>query len=77
MPRCDFNKVALLCNFIEIALRHGCSRVNLLHIFRTPFLRNTSKGLLLDQPQRTLLYIKLQILRLQFFKVFSLFSPIF
>ena len=77
MPRCDFNKVALLCNFIEIALRHGCSPVNLLHIFRTPFLRNTSKGLLLDQPQRTLLYIKLQILRLQFFKVFSLFSPIF
>ena len=76
MPRCDFNKVALLCNFIEVALRHGCSPVNLLHIFRTPFLRNTSKGLLLDQPQRTLLYIKLQILRLQFFKVFSLFSPI-
>ena len=32
----------LLCNFIEIALRHGCSPVNLLHIFRTPFLKNTS-----------------------------------
>ena len=28
----------MLCNFIEIALRHGCSPVNLLHIFRTPFL---------------------------------------
>ena len=29
-------------NFIEIALRHGCSPVNLLHIFRTPFLKNIS-----------------------------------
>ena len=26
----------------EIALRHGCSPVNLPHIFRTPFPRNTS-----------------------------------
>ena len=40
MPKCDFNKV--LYNFIEIALWHGCSSVNLLHIFRTPFLKNTS-----------------------------------
>ena len=37
----------LLCNFIEIALRHGCSSVNLLHIFSTPFLKNTSGWLLL------------------------------
>ena len=28
--------IKLLCNFIEITLRHGCSTVNLLHIFRTP-----------------------------------------
>ena len=34
--------VKLLYNFIEIALRHGCSLVNLLHIFRTPFPTNTS-----------------------------------
>ena len=34
-------------NFIEIALRHGCSPVYLLHIFRTPFLKNTSERLLL------------------------------
>ena len=68
MPKCDFNKVAvlkiyskftgehpsrsvilirLLCNIIEITLRHECSRVNLLHIFRTPFPKNTSGGLLL------------------------------
>ena len=35
------------CNFIEIALRHGCSPVNLRHIFRTPFSKNTSRWLLL------------------------------
>ena len=29
-----------LCNFIEIALRHECSSVNLLHNFRTPFPKN-------------------------------------
>ena len=37
----------LLCNFIEIALRHGCSPVNVLHIFRTPVHKNTSRWLLL------------------------------
>ena len=37
----------MLCNFIEITLRHGCSPVNLLHIFRTPFFKNTSGWLLL------------------------------
>ena len=47
MPKCDLNKVALLSNLIEIALRHGCSPVNLLHIFSTPFLKNTSGWLLL------------------------------
>ena len=31
--------IQLLSNFIEIALRHGCSPVTLLHIFRTLFLR--------------------------------------
>ena len=39
--------IKLLCNIIEIALRHGCSPVNLLHIFRTPFTKNTSGWLLL------------------------------
>ena len=33
--------IKLQSNFIEIALRHGCSPVNLLYIFRTPFPRNT------------------------------------
>ena len=35
--------ITLLCNFIEIALRHGRSPVILLHIFRTPFIR-TCRG---------------------------------
>ena len=38
MPECDFNK---------ITLRHGYSPVNLLHIFRKPFFKNTSVGSLL------------------------------
>ena len=32
---------------LKITLRHGCSPVNLLHIFRTPFSKNTSGRLLL------------------------------
>ena len=43
MPKCD-----LQSNFIESALRHGCSPVNLLHIFRTVFPKNTSGRLLLQ-----------------------------
>ena len=39
--------IKLLCNFIEIALWHECSLVNLLHIFRQPFTKNTSGRLLL------------------------------
>ena len=39
--------IKLQSNFIEIALRHGCSPENLLHIFRTSFLKNTSGWLLL------------------------------
>ena len=30
--------------FIEITLWHGCSPVNSLHIFRTPFLRTLVEG---------------------------------
>ena len=37
----------LQSNFIEITLRLGCSPINFLLIFRTPFPENTSGGLLL------------------------------
>ena len=40
--------IKLQSNFIEITLRHGCSTVNLLHTFRTPFPRNTYGWLLLN-----------------------------
>ena len=35
--------IKLLRNFIEVALWHRCSPVNLLHIFRTPFPGNTRR----------------------------------
>ena len=40
-------KCFLLCNVIEIILRYGCYTVNLLHIFRTRFYKNTSGELFL------------------------------
>ena len=39
--------IKLKSNFIEITLRHGCSPVTLLHIFRTTFPKNISGGVLL------------------------------
>ena len=39
--------IKTLCKFIEITLRHGCSPVNLLRIFRTSFTKNTFGRLLL------------------------------
>ena len=39
--------IKLQNNLIEITLWHGCSPVNLLHIFRTSFLKNNSGGLIL------------------------------
>ena len=43
--------IKLLCYFIEIALWHECSPVNLLHIFRAPFPKNTSGRLPLKFPK--------------------------
>ena len=37
----------LQSNFSEIVFRHGCSPVNLLHILRTLFFKNTFGELLL------------------------------
>ena len=42
--------IKLQSNFIEITIGHGCSAVNLLYIFRTPFTKSTSEGLLLRLP---------------------------
>ena len=39
--------IKLQRSFIEITLRHGYSPVNLLHIFRKPLPKNTSRRLLL------------------------------
>ena len=40
--------IKLQSNFIEISLQHGCSPLNLLHIFRTPLPKNTCGWLLLN-----------------------------
>ena len=45
MPKFDFKK--LQRNFREITPPHGCSPVNFLYTFRTPFPKNTFGGLLL------------------------------
>ena len=44
-------------SFTDITLRYGCSTVNLLHIFRTPFLKNTSGELLLKVVLRLIDFI--------------------
>ena len=49
--------IKLQSNFNKIALRHGCSLVNLLHVFRTTFTKNTSEGLLLYPLKGTLMQI--------------------
>ena len=46
-PVVFLGKDFLQSNFIEITLRHGSSPVNLHYIFRAPFLKNISGGLLL------------------------------
>ena len=51
MSKCDFNS-----NFIEITLRHGCSSVNWLHIFRAPLPKNTPGRLLLKKINETLVH---------------------
>ena len=63
-------------NFIEIALRHGCSPVNLLHIFRTPFPKNTSGWLLLSASSDYFCLLLLLITSQNtFFQSFALKNP--
>ena len=47
-PYRSMTSIKIQSNFIEITLQHGCSPVNSLHIFRAPFPKNTSGGLLLN-----------------------------
>ena len=55
----------LQSNFIEIALPYGCFPVNLLPIFRTAFLKNTSGGLLLTLlPNKESFFSNLNILQM-------------
>ena len=63
----------LLCNFIEITLRHGCSPVNLLHISRTRFTRNTSGRLLVNWVDSK---HKAGFPLVDFFRTNGLFSPL-
>ena len=48
-PRRSVISIKMQSNFIEITCWHGCSRVTLLHIFRTPPPENTSGALLLNE----------------------------
>ena len=70
----------LQSNFIEITLRHGSSPVNLQHILRTPFPKNTSGHLLLEllKPKSKIEYhskfctTRISVFFIRYFK----FSPI-
>ena len=52
-------------NSIDITLRHGCSPINLLHIFRTAFFKNISGWLLLH----FLKYARMRVFSDLFFRV--------
>ena len=51
--------INLRSNFIEVTPGHGRSPVNLLHIFRTSFPKNTSEELLLNGLKLIEIYLKL------------------
>ena len=44
---CKFAANNLLKSYVQIAFGHGCSPANFEHIFRIPFPKSTSEGLLL------------------------------
>ena len=63
--------IKLLCNFIEITLRQRRSPVNLLHIFKAPFLKNTFGRLL--QSMSTYVYCLFYLHSIQSIICFKLF----
>ena len=50
--------IKLRSNFFKIAVWHGCSPVKVLHVFRTPFPKNTSGGLLLNLIPSNAIHVK-------------------
>ena len=58
--------IKMLCSIIKIALRHGCSPVNLLHILGNPFPMNTSGWLLLQLDEGLGLIFQSKGLRLHY-----------
>ena len=54
--------IRFLANFIEISLRHGCSPVNLMDIFKTAFAKKTSGRLLLFFNLRVTLLLCLSVI---------------
>ena len=66
----------LLCNFIENALWHRCSPVNLLHIFRTTFCKNIPGGRLLTW-RMLLLWHCSKLLKTIICTLFKLLTPLF
>ena len=51
MLKCDFKLKSFEIEIIEITLRQGCSPINFLHIFRTPFTKNISERLRSSRPE--------------------------
>ena len=49
VQRCSYEEVVAK-QLNKIKPRHGCPPVNLLHIYRTPFSKNTSGWMLLGFP---------------------------
>ena len=55
-PFQSVTSIKLQSNFIEITPHHGFAPVNLLHVFRTPFPKDTSEGLLLKSTVFVIMY---------------------
>ena len=63
----------MLCKVTKITLPHGCSPVNLLHIFMTPFTKTTSGRMLLIKESFKVYGIDR---RISYSGIFSRASPI-
>ena len=59
----------------EITLRHGCSHLNSLYIFRAPFPKNTTRGLLLFYVIWGTMVFRFHFPTLDFFSLWTSKSP--